>query len=157
MSDSFLDKTKVVSVIYYSHNSSRYISPVCAVSGPLPVNITRHKTHRAVYVMLSTYLLLVPLKMFHKEEDDRVRSLDNKCIYMSDNDCRKSISAYLVVSGTRAGRVEVWVSLYSDVQVNVRADTQHTPLCQHTHTIHQHQCECVSCWAGLDNDWHIFW
>ena len=91
MSDSFLDKTKVVSVIYYSHNSSRYISPVCAVSGPLPVNITRHKTHRAVYVMLSTYLLLVPLKMFHKEEDDRVRSLDNKCIYMSDNDCRKSI------------------------------------------------------------------
>ena len=58
------------------------------------------------------------------------------------------VSAYLVVSGTRAGRVEVWVSLYSDVQVNVRADTQHTPLCQHTHTIHHHQCECVSCWAG---------
>ena len=29
--------------------------------------------------------------MFHKEEDDSVRSLDNKCIYMSDNDCRKSI------------------------------------------------------------------
>ena len=60
-----------------------------------------------MYVMLSTYLLLVPLKMFHKEEDDRVRSLDNKCIYMSDNDCRKSISAYLVVSGPSAGRVEV--------------------------------------------------
>ena len=98
--------------------------------------------------MLSTYLLLVPLKMFHKEEDDRVRSLDNKCIYMSDNDCRKSISAYLVVSGTRAGRVEVWVSLYSDVQVNVRADTQHTPLCQHsTHNTPAPVWVCQR-WAG---------
>ena len=53
MSDSYLDKTKVVSVIYYSHNSSRYISPVCAVSGPLPVNITRH-----IELCMLCYLLI---------------------------------------------------------------------------------------------------
>ena len=58
------------------------------------------------------------------------------------------VSAYLVVSGTRAGRVEVWVSLYSDVQVNVRADTQHTPLCQHsTHNTPPPVWVCQR-WAG---------
>ena len=61
MSDSYLDKTKVVSVIYYSHNSSRYISPVCAVSGPLPVNITRH-----IELCMLCYLL-IHLRCFAKQ------------------------------------------------------------------------------------------
>ena len=60
MSDRYLDKTKVVSVIYYSHNSSRYISPVCAVrclwSPPSKYNTTQDTSSYVGYVIyLSTF------------------------------------------------------------------------------------------------------